>query len=38
MSEAYVVPGGDSDADEDGDEAEVTRSDREGGPPSDKLH
>lgn len=38
MSESYVVPGGDSDADEDGDEAEATRGDREGGPPSDKLH
>lgn len=38
MSEAYVVPGGDSDADEDGDEAKATRGAREGNVPPDKLH
>ena len=38
MSETYVVSGGDSDADEDGDEAEAMRGDREGDLPPDKLH
>jgi endogenous inhibitor of DNA gyrase (YacG/DUF329 family) len=38
MSEAYVVPGGDSDADEDGEASEVARAERERGTPPDKLH
>ncbi|MFN3744179.1 MAG: DNA gyrase inhibitor YacG [Hyphomicrobiaceae bacterium] len=38
MSETYVVPGGDSDADEDGDKAEATRGEREGREPPDRLH
>ena len=38
MSETYVVPGGDSDADEDGDNAEVMHGEREGDVPPDKLH
>jgi endogenous inhibitor of DNA gyrase (YacG/DUF329 family) len=38
MSGTYVVPGGDSDSDEDGDNAEVTRGDRESSVPPDKLH
>ena len=38
MSDAYVVPGGGSDADEDGDDAEVTRGERESSLPPDKLH
>ena len=38
MSETYVVSGGDSDADEDGAEAEATRGDREDNVPPGKLH
>jgi uncharacterized protein len=38
MSETYVVSGGDSDADEDGDNTEATRGEREGSVPPDKLH
>jgi uncharacterized protein len=38
MSESYVVPAGDSESDEDGDEAGAARDEREGGVPPDKLH
>jgi endogenous inhibitor of DNA gyrase (YacG/DUF329 family) len=38
MSDAYVVPGGGADADEDGDDTEVTRGEHEGDAPPDKLH
>jgi len=38
MSDAYVVPGGGADADEDGDDAEATRGEPEGDRPPDKLH
>jgi len=38
MSEAYVVPAGGSDADEDGDEGAAARGEREDSIPPDKLH
>jgi hypothetical protein len=38
MSDAYVVPGGGADADEDGDDSEATRGERDGDVPPDKLH
>jgi hypothetical protein len=38
MSGTYVVPGGDRDADEDGDKAEAPRGEREDRVPPDKLH
>ena len=38
MSETYVVPGGGADADEDGDDAEVSRNERDRDVPPDKLH
>jgi endogenous inhibitor of DNA gyrase (YacG/DUF329 family) len=38
MSGTYVVPGGGADADEDGDEAEITRGEPNESTPGDRLH
>jgi uncharacterized protein len=38
MSGTYVVPGGGADADEDGDETEITRGEASDGKPPERLH
>jgi endogenous inhibitor of DNA gyrase (YacG/DUF329 family) len=38
LTGSYAVPGGDADADEDGDDAIAARGERESDVPPDKLH